>query len=228
MLGLARTTASVATLLWAAEPALIMFGAWVLLREKVTLRLLSGIAAAGFGVLLVSGAGTGITVMGESTYGSMLILGGVLCCALYTVISRKIVETIEPLSTVALQQTIGLIWAFSIWYLVQQQSVFQTLAALRSAELLGGAISGLMYYAAAFWLYLNALRSVPATTASIFLNLTPLFAVATAYVFFGERLSLVQWIGGGTILLSVLGLISCDVGEGGLLNLKFQRRRVSL
>ena len=59
MLGLARTSASVATLLWAAEPALIVAMAWLILREDVTLRLLAATFAAGCGVILVSGLADG-------------------------------------------------------------------------------------------------------------------------------------------------------------------------
>jgi drug/metabolite transporter (DMT)-like permease len=58
---------------------------------------------------------------------------------------------------------------------------------------------------------LNALRSVPATTASIFLNLTPVFGVASAYIFLGERLSQSQWVGATAILLSVLALLTWAV-----------------
>ena len=39
MLGLTQTTASVATLLWAAEPALIVATAWLLLQETIRLAL---------------------------------------------------------------------------------------------------------------------------------------------------------------------------------------------
>jgi drug/metabolite transporter (DMT)-like permease len=207
MLGLARTTASVATLLWAAEPAVIVIGAWLLLKEHLTPRFLLAITAAAIGVTLVSGGGNSATILGQSTYGSGLILAGVLCCAFYTVISRRIAESIEPLSTVAIQQTVGLFWAIGVWLLETRQVDFSAIAALTSTELSGAALSGLMYYAAAFWLYLNALRSVPAMTASIFLNLTPVFGVATAYVFIGERLSLSQSAGAAIILVSVLLLL---------------------
>jgi drug/metabolite transporter (DMT)-like permease len=70
-----------------------------------------------------------------------------------------------------------------------------------------GTVSGLMYYAAAFWFYLTGLRSVPATVAGGFLNLIPVFGITTAYVFLGERLSLTQWAGATTILLSVVALL---------------------
>jgi drug/metabolite transporter (DMT)-like permease len=208
MLGLAETTASVATLLWAAEPALIVVTAWLLLRETITLRFLLATGAAACGVLLVSGVIGGGDVLGASTYGAVLILGGVFCCALYTVLSRRIASAIDPLPAVAIQQTVGLAFVVAIWPFEPRGEEIGNLAGLSKTELLGGALSGLMYYAAAFWFYLNALRSVPATTASIFLNLTPVFGVTAAYVFLGERLTASQWLGAAIILLSVLVLLS--------------------
>jgi drug/metabolite transporter (DMT)-like permease len=208
MLGLAETTASVATLLWAAEPALIVVTAWLLLRETITLRFLAATATAACGVLLVSGVVGGGHVPGAGTYGAALILGGVFCCALYTVLSRRIASTIDPLPAVAVQQTVALAWVVAIWPLEPRDEAIGGLVALSNTELLGGALSGLMYYAAAFWFYLHALRSVPATTASIFLNLTPVFGVAAAYVFLGERLTGSQWLGGAIILLSVVALLT--------------------
>ena len=214
MFGLAATTASVATLLWAAEPALIVVTAWLLLQEPITFRFLAATAAAACGVLLVSGVLGGGHVLSASGYGGALILGGVFCCALYTVLTRRIASSIDPLPAVAVQQTVGLAWVVAIWPLKPRGDAIGSLAELSHEELLGGALSGLMYYAAAFWFYLNALRSVPATTASIFLNLTPVFGVAAAYAFLGERLTASQWLGAAIILSSVLALLRWAAGAG--------------
>jgi multidrug transporter EmrE-like cation transporter len=67
--------------------------------------------------------------------------------------------------------------------------------------------SGLLYYAVAYWLYLVALRLMPASVAGGFLNLVPLFGIATAYLVLGERLSPAQWAGGILILLAALSLL---------------------
>ncbi len=206
MLGLARTTASVATLLWAAEPALIVATAWLVLREPLTLRLLVATATAACGVLLVSGLPGGADVAGDR-YGDLLILGGVFCCALYTVLSRKMAPSIDPLLTVALQQSAGLIWAVTLWSVELRVAGGEDVLALSRSEWGWGAVSGLMYYAAAFWLYLIGLRSVPATIAGGFLNLIPVFGIASAYVLLGERLTLVQWVGAAVVLFSVSTLL---------------------
>lgn len=208
MLGLTQTTASVATLMWAAEPALIVAMAWLVLREPVTVRLLALTAAAACGVVLVSGLVSGSAPIAGSGYGAGLILAGVLCCALYTVLSRKVGATADPLFTVAVQQTVGLAWAVAIWPIELSGAAADHLSALSQATLLGGALTGLMYYAAAFWFYLKALASVPASTAGMFLNLTPVFGIATAHLFLGERLTQIQWVGAAAILLSVIALFA--------------------
>jgi drug/metabolite transporter (DMT)-like permease len=206
MFGLAHTTASVTTLLWAAEPALIVAAAWLVLRETITPRLLALMAVAGGGVLLVGGL-SGTADTSGSASGPALVLAGVLCCAFYTVFSRKIADDIDPLSTVAVQQSVALVWATALW------QGWSGVTAVDPTALTGGtlaiaAISGLMYYAAAFWFYLTALRQLPASTAGMFLNLIPVFGIATAFLTLGERLTLGQWIGAAAICLSISALIT--------------------
>lgn len=207
MLGLAQTTASVATLLWAFEPALIVAMAWLFLREPITPQLVALTAMAAAGVLLVSGLLSSSDLHTGSARGAALILGGVLCCALYTVVSRGIALTTDPLLTITLQQTTGLLFAAAIWFFELRDGTGDQFQSLTQREVISGALSGLMYYAAAFWLYLNGLRSLPASTTGLFINLTPVFGVAAAYAFLGEQLNPVQWAGAGLVLISVVALI---------------------
>lgn len=207
MLGLAQTSVSAATLLWAAEPALIVMLAWLVLRENLTIRLVGATATAACGVLLVSGLITGGQATGNS-YGNYLVLAGVTCCALYTVLSRKLATAADALFIVALQQTAGLAWAVAIWPLEHGGVAEPPALALSATEFIGAAVSGLLYYAVAFWFYLIGLRSLPASVAGGFLNLVPVFAIAAAYLFLDERFAPSQWIGAAVILVSVLILLS--------------------
>lgn len=207
MLGLSATTASVATLLWAAEPALIVLVAWLLRVERVSPRFLIATVAAAGGVVLVSGLIEGGDLRANNIAGPGLILAGVLCCALYTVLMRRLASTYDPLAATAVQQTAGMLWAAAIWPF-EGHGGQGALAAIPNEVLAAGALSGFMYYGAAFWLYLSALRSVSATTAGIFLNLTPFFGIATAWIVLGERLTPLQWAGGAVIITSVIVLLA--------------------
>lgn len=204
MLGLVQTSASVAMLLWAAEPAMIIVLAWLFLRQRLSPGLIGLAILAASGVLLVSNVlalGPGAT----PGHGYALILGGVLCCAVYTVLSRRIVATADPLLIVAVQQSVALAWVVTIWPL--EGSSAADLLELPARDVAAGAISGVTYYVIAFWFYLRGLRSVPAGTAGMFFNLIPVFGIAAAYVFLDERLTASQWAGAIVILLAVLALL---------------------
>jgi hypothetical protein len=96
---------------------MIILLAWSLLRERLSAAIVFITLVAGMGVVLVSSALSSkqqMIVSWEAQAGNVLILCGVLCCTLYTVFSRKLAATIDLLFTVALQQSVGLIWALAI------------------------------------------------------------------------------------------------------------------
>jgi drug/metabolite transporter (DMT)-like permease len=205
MLGLAQTTASMSALLWAAEPILIVGFAWLLLCEQLTWPLLACSALAIVGVGVVAG----LDVWGSansSLLGNLLIVAGVCCCALYTVLTRRMLANLAPLLIVALQQTAALLWALLIWPVELLQGDMMLLATLPLSIWAWGALGGLVYYALAFWLYLIGLKHAPASLAGLFLNLIPIFGVGGAYLLLGERLTLAQ-SGGALLILVAVGAI---------------------
>ena len=214
LMGLARISASVSTLLWAAEPLMILGLAAVFLREPVTPRLLAVMLAGMFGVSLVSDASSGFPGNENDPAGILLLLGAVLCCAFYTVFSRRLSESLDPLFIVAVQQTAGLGWAVALLLWGISHGSPSDLTRLTPGLAAAAALSGLLYYAAAYWLYVAALRSVPAAVAGSYFNVIPVFGVTFAFVFLGERLSLVQWAGAAVILAAVFELVRLTRDSG--------------
>jgi drug/metabolite transporter (DMT)-like permease len=206
LVGLAATTASMTTLLWASEPVLILGLAWLLLRERPTAYLLLFSSTALAGVILVSGSAAN-GVAGGSVSGNLFVLGGVLCCALYTVLVRRIDAPVEPLIAVAVQQVFALLWVLTIWPLELDGTTFVSLSQLGVMNWFWAALSGIVYYAIAFWFYLQGLTRVSASHAGVFINLTPVFGISAAYLYLGERLTPIQWLGGWAVLLSVFAIL---------------------
>lgn len=202
LLGLSLTTASLSALIWAAEPILILGLAWLVLRERLTWSLLACSLLALIGVFLVIGVAASASNSGTLA-GNLLTLAGVFCCALYTVLTRRVVASHDPILLVALQQTAALVWALSIWPIEWLQTEMAVLAAITPGMWLGTLVSGLVYYALAFWFYIIGLKKIPASLVGLFLNLIPIFAMGGAYFFLGERLAAVQWVGAVLILASV-------------------------
>ncbi|GAB4577283.1 MAG: hypothetical protein Fur0022_00140 [Anaerolineales bacterium] len=207
LIGLTMTTASMATLLWASEPALILLLAGWILREKLSLKVILFSLIALSGVILMSGLAAGIWGAEHST-GNLLILSGVLCCAFYTVLAKHMRKDFDPLFAVALQQTVALGWGLILLPFEWNSDTFLNLRALGIENWFWAGTSGVMYYALAFWFYLQGLTHTCASLAGAFINLVPLFGIGGAYLFLGERLTLAQWIGAGMIMLSIFAMIS--------------------
>ena len=70
--------------------------------------------------------------------------------------------------------------------------------------------SGLLYYAAAYLLYLNALRVLPVSIAAISFYLVPVFGVAAATAA-GESLIGSQWLGATLTITAVLAVGVVDL-----------------
>ena len=70
--------------------------------------------------------------------------------------------------------------------------------------------SGVLYYGAAYLLYLNALRVLPVSIAAISFYLVPVFGVAAATTA-GETLSATQWVGAAMTIAAVLAVGVVDV-----------------
>jgi drug/metabolite transporter (DMT)-like permease len=206
LLGLTLTTASMSTLIWAVEPILILGLAWLILCERLTRPLIALSALAIAGVILVVGI-TPDVGPDSSVLGNLLVLAGVFCCALYTVLTRRAGAHADPLLVVALQQTFAMAWALLIWPIELLNGSGVDLAAITPGAWFWAAASGIFYYALAFWFYVTGLKNMPASLAGLFLNLIPIFGVSGAYLFLGERLGIVQWLGAVLILVAVFSIL---------------------
>jgi drug/metabolite transporter (DMT)-like permease len=74
-------------------------------------------------------------------------------------------------------------------------------------------LSGIVYYALGFWFYITGLKNTSASLAGFFMNLLPVFGVGGAYLFLGERLNAIQWMGAILILFSVANIFHMQRGE---------------
>jgi len=197
LLGLGSITASLAVLLGALEPLMILVLAIWLLHERVApiVGALSLLAVAGL-VLLVYDPGTN-----GQWNGVALTLAGIACCATYTIIARRWIAASDSTAQVVFAQQAH---ALVVLALVGVLGGTVRPTAISAIGLLSAVASGILYYAAAYWLYLTALRGAPASLASISFYLIPVFGVAGGILFLGEGLDARQWVGAAIVLLAVL------------------------
>ena len=202
LIGLTHITASLSVVLWATEPIMILALAAWLLREAVTRSMALAIGVTSVGVLLAAGdANSTGTLLGVS-----FTLAGVAACAIYTVITRKWMGDDSTLAVITAQQICALIFALTVLGILSSSGEPLGVSSWSAGAWASAVVSGVLYYALAFWLYLTGLRRIPAALAGLFLNLIPIFGVATGYLI-GERLSPRQWLGSVLIVVAVGALL---------------------
>jgi len=209
LIGLTYISASLYVLLWALEPMLILRLAGVFLGEGISWRfvLFSAIAAAGMGLVVYDPSTNG------QWPGVLLVLAGIVCCAAYTVIARRWVATSDSTAQVVIaQQTYALGFAAAV-ALVAVMVGGVRWSGVSTTALLSAIASGLLYYAAAYWSYLSALRSVSASLAATAFYLIPVFGVGASFALLSERLEPGQWVGVGVVVLAGISIVRLP-GQG--------------
>ncbi|PNE30396.1 hypothetical protein AF335_29465 [Streptomyces eurocidicus] len=183
--GLSRTTASNASLLTGLESFFAIGMACLFLRERLTGRACAALVLALAGVATLEGLGSGFAPHA----GDGLVLAGVVCAAGYVMLAARTAEHVDALTMTAYQFSFGLLCTLP-FALVRWAGGAESLPTDASAGAwAAAALSGIVGYAASFLLYNYAIKAVRATTAAMVLNLIPVFGVACAVVFLGERLS---------------------------------------
>jgi probable blue pigment (indigoidine) exporter len=202
LIGLVSISASLSVLLWALEPLLILFLAGWLLREG------AGVALAPLALLSVVGLGlvTAPLEAPAAAVGVALTVAGVACCAVYTVAARRWLPSSESTAQVVIvQQGYALAAAIVAALVAAIVTGAVPTVAISPAAWLSAVGSGILYYGTAYWLYLSALRNVPASYAAMSFFLVPLFGVAGDIVFLGTQLAPHQWLGVAAVLVAVFG-----------------------
>ena len=206
LIGLMSIDASLSVILWALEPILIILLAGAVLGERI--------GGIGIGLSAAAILGVGLVAYEPTAAGALtgvgLTIAGVGCCAVYTVAVRRWLGTANATAPVVLAQQVFAL-AFVLPALLVASAIGNELGALptdvTTIGWLSAAISGVLYYAAAYWLYLSALRTLPASLAASSFFLIPIFGVAAAAILLTEQLAPAQWLGAAIVLAAVASIL---------------------
>lgn len=198
--GLALTSAADAGVIIGTLPVAAAVVAVVVLHERPDAGLLAAVALATTGVLAVSwpgeGGGRGALL------GNLLVLGAVLCEALFILLNKRLATPIAPLALSTLMVGLGLAIAAPVALLVEAPWTLQPSAA---------ALWATAYYAvvptvAGFLLWYAGAARVSGAEAALFTAVAPVSAVAMAALVLGEPITPAQLAGVACVLVAVLGV----------------------
>jgi drug/metabolite transporter (DMT)-like permease len=182
------TTSSQAGVISAIVPLLVAGGAWLFLHERLTWRGAVAIALSLAGVAVLSMGGTAQESASNPVLGNLLELLAMVAAAGSMLAIKHLSTRYSPWLLTGLQAAVGVAFFFPMAFASGTQGWLSAPPlAWACVAYLGVAVS-----LGAFGLYNSALKLMPASRASLAINIIPAVALLAGWVFRGESLSWVQ------------------------------------
>jgi drug/metabolite transporter (DMT)-like permease len=195
--GLTHVEATVSAMLDGTEACFVVAFAAIIARRSPGPRAVIGVLLSAAGVAVLGGTHS---LLGFGPW-NLVVLGGVACAGLCNVLTDRVLgDDVDPLTVTAHQMGFAALCTLPLlgW---QWQAGAIGGPAVRPADWAVAMASGIAL-AAGFLLYNYAIIRVPVTTAGMILNTLPVFGVAAAIAFLGERITWAQVVGALVILIA--------------------------
>lgn len=195
--GLSYTSASAGSLIIASIPVINLLVSWSSRSERVTIAGAIGVLVSFIGVYILVSASPDRS--NSSLLGNLLVLGAAVSWVVYTRVNAPLIGEYDLLTLNTFETCVGTIALIPVGICTGM-----SLPAARLDILLSLAYLGLVCSAAAYVLYLVALKQLGSVVATTFVNLVPVFGIIAAIVILGERIAPKQLWGGLMILAGVV------------------------
>ena len=213
----ALNSPTIAETLLSTSPLLSPVFAAILLRERITGNNIFGILISTGGVFVLTLAGAENYSIG-SYWGVLLAFLAVSAAVIDSVMMRKAPMRYSALSFVFYTQLISLLFFIPVWFWREGPSALMAIDWNQLADPASSltvalwSVSYLTVFASvtAFILFCYALRQIGVTKANAFNNIRPVFTAIWMFLFFGEHLPALKWVGIGLI---IFGLFICQKRE---------------
>ena len=203
-LGIQYTTAITSQILYTLSPLIVGLLSFFILKEKFNRYKIAGSVIAFTGVIyLISGSidNSLISSLG-SPIGNLLVLVAVIAWSSYIVVSKKLTNKFNPLTTsfISFVTTVIVLTPFSLFEIFSRPVASYQVTQIAVISVFG---SGILSSALMFFLIQLGIKKTSSYTASLFMYFAPLFGSITAIPILKEKIT-VELIGGG--LLIILGV----------------------
>ncbi|WP_088133843.1 DMT family transporter [Vibrio gazogenes] len=209
--GLQHISASRASLIVAANPAMIAIASFLFHKERFSLTRLCGITLCivGAAMVIISKSPQSVFQTHTSIIGDLMIVGCVLSWVAYSVFGKQTVQTIGPLHTVTYSVLAGAAM-LTLTTLFSGQFHLETLTSIHVQDFMSLSYLGIVGSALAYIWYYSGIEKIGATRAGAFIALNPIAAVSLGALLLDERLSALMGVGG---LLAIVGILLCNRPE---------------
>lgn len=193
------TTASQAGMITAMLPLLVAIGATVFLKEKVSRQTLSGFILAICGVCILSITGESSENAPNPLLGNFLEFLAMVAAMGYTISLKHLSSRYSALFLTAVQSWIGAV--FFAFFLLSPATTLPTglvLLPTLAVLYLGSCVT-----IGAYFLYNFGVSQLPASQASAYINLIPVFTVIMGFFILGETFTVPQMFASLLVFLGI-------------------------
>jgi len=188
-LALQNTSAAQAGMITALLPLLVAMGAFAFLHERIGRTTLAGFLLALCGAVWLSLAGSADEHAANPLLGNFYELLAMLCATGYTLLLKHLSGRYSAFILTAMQALVGALFFLPVAAL--DAPFPETISALGLGALL---YLGVVVTVGAYGLYNFGVSRLPASQASGFINLIPVFTLLFAVVLLGESLNAMQML----------------------------------
>ncbi len=206
--GLARTSVANGALIVSSSPIVITLFSTVTGKERLGAMHWAGTLLSFLGIYLVVGRGAHVSE--ASLRGDAMLLGAVVCWALYTLGARPLMARHSPVGITALSMLIGTLLYIPLAARELGSVDYRAVSAITWTKLI---YSSLFAICIAYTIWYAAVREIGSARTSVYSNLLPIVAMATAYLWLHEPLDTAK-LGGAASVLA--GVALSRMGQGRL------------
>jgi len=197
--GMHYVSSSMGSIIIATIPIFAAVGAWLILKERITIYVILGIILSCCGVAIMSLGGSEL----RATFTGIMFLAIAIFGAVgYGLTVRPLTLRYSTLTIVAYQSLFGAIYFLPMFLVIDSSHFFSMTHSVRGLTTI--AAMSICATIGAFVLYTDVIRSLGVAKSNIFTNLIPIFTVVQAYVILGESIGKRTIIG---LTLALLGLV---------------------
>ncbi|MBM7868336.1 DMT family transporter [Heliomicrobium gestii] len=205
--GVKLTTAANASLITSIVPVLSIMLDIVIYKTKVSALQWVAIAASLVGTYLSVTANGQMALSSDTFVGNLLVLGAMVCWAIYTLMSKSLARY-SGLALTTYQTLLGTLLLAPLSLVERDQWSLFSLTAFGHIVFLAVCCSALCYF-----LYMYALQRLDVTITTLYLNVVPVVGVLCGCLFLDESVLPVQIAGGAMVILSIF-LVNWEKSRG--------------
>ena len=185
---LVHTSASQAAMITTMLPLMVALVAGMTLKEHVSLKTITGFILAVTGAIWLSLVSKGDEQSPDPVLGNFLEFMAMVCATAYTILMKRLSKELHPFFLTGVQAFTGALFFMPALLLPGVHIA----SAMNIQGLLAILYLGTVVSVGAYGLYNFGISRIPASQASAFVNLIPVFSIFLGYLVLGERLTFWQ------------------------------------